>query len=93
MVVKDLHCDFITGNNFIKENSVILDYTAKTIMLQKKYTVPETSKSLVLPTQPNNLILQNNHINVLVPGRDLQLLVPHSDDTLLAVQACHQNKY
>ena len=92
IVVKDLHCDFIAGTNFIKNNKVIQDFDSKTITVHKKYTVSETSRSLVLPTQPNNLVLQNNHINVLVPGRDLDLLVPHSDDTLLAVQACYQNK-
>ena len=92
IVVKDLHCDFIAGTNFIKNNKVIQDFDSKTITVHKKYTVSETSRSLVLPTQANNLVLQNNHINVLVPGRDLDLLVPHSDDTLLAVQACYQNK-
>ena len=92
IVVKDLHCNFVGGNNFIKENSVIQDLNARTISIHKKYTVSETSKSLILPTQPNNLILQNSHLNVILPGQAVAVPVPHQDDTQVAVQPWHQNK-
>lgn len=92
IVTKDLHCNFVAGNNFIKANSVIQDFNSKTITVHKKYNVPETSKSLILPTQPNNLILQNNHLNVILPGQQVDVQVPHQDNTLIAVQPWHQNK-
>ena len=92
IVTKDLHTDFIAGNNFIKENKVIQDFDANTITVHKKYTVPETSRDMILPTQPNNLILSNNHIDVLLPGGELRFTVPHLDETMLAVQPYHQNK-
>jgi hypothetical protein len=92
IVTKDLHCEFVAGNNFIKENSVIQDINAKTITVHRKYTVSETSKSLILPTQPNNLLLQNNYLNVILPGQEVEFPVPHEDNTVLAVQPWHQNK-
>ena len=93
IVVKDLHCSFVGGNNFIKENSIIQDLNARTISIHKKFTVSETSKSLILPTQPNNLILQNSHLNVILPGQEVAVPVPHQDDTQIAVQPWHQNKH
>ena len=92
IVSKDLHCDFVAGNNFIKENAIIQDFNAKTITVHKKYTVSETSKSLILPTQPNNLVLQNNHLNVILPGQDVKIPVPHANNTMLAIQPFFQNK-
>ena len=92
IVTESLHCPFVAGNNFIKENSIIQDFNAKTISVHKKYVISETSKSLILPTQPNNLLLQNNHLNVILPGQEVQFSVPHDDDTILAVQPWHQNK-
>ena len=92
IVTKDLHCDFIAGNNFIKGNKVIQDFDAHTITVHKKYCVPETNKALILPTNLNNIILQNNQISVLLPGGQFQLPVPHSDNTTLAVQSWHQAK-
>ena len=44
IVTKELHCDFVAGNNFIKENSIIQDFKNKTITVKKKYTIPETNK-------------------------------------------------
>ncbi len=92
IVTENLHCPFVVGNNFIKENSIIQDFNAKTISVHKKYVVSETSKSLIMPTQPNNLILKNNHLNVILPGQEVQFSVPHNDDKILAVQPWHQNK-
>ena len=92
IVTKNLHCEFVAGNNFIKENSVIQDLNSKTISVHKKYTIAETSKSLILPTQPNNLLVQNNHLNVILPGQEVNLPVPHQEHTVLAVQPWHQNK-
>ena len=92
IVTKELHCDFVAGNNFIKENSIIQDFENKTITVKKKYTIPETNKQLILPTQPNNLILQNNHIQVLLPGQELQQAVPHPENTVISVEPWFQNK-
>lgn len=92
IVCKDLHCNFVAGNNFIKENAVIQDFNAKTITVHKKYTVSETSKSLILPTLPNNMILQNNHLNVILPGQEINIQVPHPENTKLAIQPFFQNK-
>ena len=92
IVCRDLHCEFVAGNNFIKENAVIQDFNAKTITVHKKYTVSETSKSLILPTLPNNMILQNNHLNVILPGQEIEIQVPHPEQTKLAVQPFFQNK-
>ena len=92
IVTQNLHCNFVAGNNFIKENSIIQDLNAKTISVHKKYTVAETSKSLILPTAPNNLLLQNNHLNVILPGQDIPLSVPYQDSTQLAIQPWYQNK-
>ena len=92
IVVKNLHADFVGGNTFIKENQVLQDFNKRTICVHRKYTVPETSPSLILPTQPNNLLLQNNHISVILPGQSIQYSVPHQESTTLAVQPWHQNK-
>lgn len=92
IVTRNLHCDFVAGTNFMKENSVIQDITSNSITVHKKYTVSETSKSLILPTQPNNLLLQNSHLNVILPNKEIEIKVPYKDDTLLAVQPWHQNK-
>ena len=92
IVVINLHADFVGGNNFFKENQVIQDINNRSICVHRKYTVPETSPSLILPTQPNNLLLQNNHISVILPGQSVQYPVPHQDSTTLAVQPWHQNK-
>ena len=92
IVSKDLHCDFVGGNNFFKDNSVTQDINNKTISVHKRYTVPETNKLLILPTAMSNMIIKNNHINVVLPGNTVQYPVPHPDDELLAVQPCFQNK-
>lgn len=92
IVVKDLHADIIGGNNFIKENKIIQDLDLKTITVHKRYTVPETSPSLILPTLPQNFLLQNNNINVVLPGQSVRIPVPHPDQTTLAVQPWHQSK-
>ena len=92
IVCKDLHCDFVAGNNFMKSNSIIQDLNAKSISVHKKFVVSETSKSLILPTEPNNLLLQNSHLNVILPGQKVDLQVPHKDDTILAIQPWHQNQ-
>ena len=92
VVTKDLHCSYIAGNNTIKENSIMQDFNAKTIIVHKKFVVPETSKSLILPTQANNILLQNNKINVIFPGGAVEYEVPHKDNTVLAIQPFHQNK-
>ena len=91
IVVKDLHCDFVGGNNFIKDNGVIQDLANKTITLHKKFVVPETNKMLILPTA-SNMILKNNHVNVVLPGQTVKYSVPHSDQQHLAVEPCFQNK-
>ena len=92
IVTKELHCDWIAGTNFIKQNSVMQDFNSKTIIIHKKYVVPETSRSLILPTQANNIVAQNNKISVLFPGASIDYQVPHSDLTKLAVQPWFQNK-
>ena len=92
IVCKDLHCDFVAGNNFMKTNSIIQDLNAKTISVHKKFVISETSKSLILPTEPNNLLLQNSHLNVILPGQNIDLQVPHKDDTILAIQPWYQNQ-
>ena len=92
IVTRNLHCDFVAGTNFMKENSIIQDINSNSITVHKKYTVSETSKSLILPTQPNNLLLQNSHLNVILPNKEIEIKVPHKDETLLAVQPWHQNK-
>ena len=92
IVTKELHADIIGGNNFILDNKIIQDFDQKNILVHKKYTVPETSPSLILPTQPNNLLLQNNFINVLLPGQSINYDIPHAESTTLAVQPWHQNK-
>ena len=92
IVTKDLHCDFVAGNNFFKENAVTQNIEKHNILVHSKYIIPETSKNLILPTVPNNLILQNNHVEVLYPGETLKHPVPHPDHSILAVQPFHQNK-
>ena len=92
IVTQHLHCDFVAGNNFIKENSIIQDLNAKSITIHKKYNVSETSKSLILPTEPNNLLLQNNNINIVLPQQEIPFQVPFKDNTMLAIQPWHQNK-
>ncbi len=92
IVVKDLHTDFIGGNNFFKDNQILQDISNKTISVHKKFTVPETNKLLILPTVATNMILKNNHINVVLPGKSVLYPVPHPDDEILAVQPCFQNK-
>ena len=92
IVTKNLHCDFVAGNNFIKENFIIQDLKNKTIKVHNKFTVPETNKQLIMPTTANNTIVQNNHISVLLPGQTISYNVPHQDETLLAIQPWFQNK-
>ena len=92
IVVKDLHTDFIGGNNFFKDNNILQDINNKTITVHKKYTVPETNKLLILPTAAPNMILKNNHINIVLPGNSVQYPVPHPENEVLAVQPCFQNK-
>ena len=92
IVTKDLHCDFVAGTNFMKENSIVQDFTNNTIKIHNKYTVPETNKHIILPTTPNNHLIQNNHISILLPGQQIEYSVPHQDDTILAVQPWFQNK-
>ena len=92
IVTKNLHCDFVAGTNFMMQNSIIQDFNSKSIIVHKKFNVPETSKSLILPTEPNNLLLQNSHLNVILPKKSVQLKVPYKESTLLAIQPWHQNK-
>ena len=91
IVTKDLHCDFIAGTNFLKENNVIQDIANRSITIHKKYTVPETNKMLILPTS-SNIILKNNNVNVVLPGRTVQYPVPYPDQETVAVEPCFQNK-
>ena len=91
IVTQNLHCDFVAGNNFFKENEVTQDINNKTITINGKYTVPETNKMLILPTS-SNMILKNNSVNVVLPGQEVQYKVPHQDQEVLAVQPCFQNK-
>ena len=92
IVTKDLHCDFIAGTNFMKENNIIQDFSNNNIKVHNKYTVPETNRHLILPTNPNNHLVQNNHISILLPGQQIEYTVPHQDNTILAVQPWFQNK-
>ena len=92
IVTTDLHTDFVAGNNFFHENMVTQDITNKSITVLKKYTVPETNKSIILPTSNSNIVLKNNHVNVVLPGQSIQYPVKHHEDQMLAVQSFHQNK-
>lgn len=96
IVVQDLHCSFVGGNNFIKENKIVQDINNKNIVIDNKYTVPETNRMLILPTSAstptNNLIVKNNHVNTVLPGQAILYKVPHEEHQLLAVQPCHQNR-
>ena len=49
IVTKDLHCNFVAGNNFFMENQVVQNISNATINLHKKFNVPETRKTLILP--------------------------------------------
>ena len=96
IVVNDLHCEFVGGNNFITENNIIQDIKNKNIVIDNKYTICETNRMLILPTNTanssNNLIVKNNHVNTVLPGQSVTYRVPHEDHQTLAVQPCHQNK-
>lgn len=92
IVTKDLHCDFVAGNNFIKHNGIIQDINNKTIKVHNKYTVAETNKLLIMPTTPHNHLIQNNHVNVLLPGQHLMCSVPHHEATVVSVEPWFQNK-
>ena len=92
IVTNELHTDFVAGNNFFQENDVIQDISNKSITVHKKYTVPETSKLLILPTSTNNTVLHNNHMNVVLPGQSVIYPAQHQEDQLLAVQPCPQAK-
>ena len=91
IVATNLHCDFIAGTNFMKENNVIQDIANRSITIHKKYTVPETNKSLILPTS-SNMILKNNHVKTVLPGRSVQYPAPFPDQEIVAVEQCFQNK-
>lgn len=92
IVTKDLHCDFVAGNNFLKDNAIIQDISNKTITVNKKYTVHETNKALILPTCPTNSVITNNNINVLYPGHDVTYKIEQEDASVVAVQPWFQNK-
>ena len=92
IIAKDLHCDFVAGNNFFLENKVTQDIDNRTITIHKRYTIPETNKTLILPTVMSNLILKNNNIKVVLPGNAVPYQVPHQNGQTLAVQPCFQNK-
>ena len=92
IVTENLHTDFVGGNNFLKENNITQNINEKNVIIQGKYTVPETNKNLILQTCPNNLILQNNHVNVLFPGQSIMQPVPHPNNSILAIEPCQENK-
>ena len=92
IVTRELHTNFVAGNNFFQENEVTQDISNKSITVHKKYTVPETNKLLILPTSANNTILHNNHMNVVLPGQSVSYPTQQQEDQVLAVQPCPQSK-
>ena len=91
IVTKNLNFDFLGGNNFLLENQIIQDLQNKTITIHKKFTVPETNKTLALPTA-QNFLAKNNSIQSLNPGQSIKYDIPFPKNTIVAVSPWFQNK-
>ena len=92
IVTKDLHCDFVAGNNFFKENKVSQNISSGTITVHNKYTIPETNKSIILSTLPANKLIKNNSMKIVLPGQTVSYAVPHREGQNITVEPWFRNK-
>ena len=86
IVMKELHTNIIAGNNFILDNKVKQDFSAKTITIHNKYVVPETNRNTELPTNPINTVFSVPINSVILPKQSKDVQVPYEDSTTLLVE-------
>ena len=86
IVMKDLHTNIIAGNNFILDNKVKQDLSAKTITVHNKYVVPETNRHTELPQYPMNTIIHAPINTIILPKQSTDIRVPHNEGDVILVE-------
>ena len=86
IVMEQLHTEVIGGNNFLKDNNIRQDITARTITINNKYVVPETNRNTELPVNPINTIITIPKATVMLPNQTINLQIPQVENKTVFVE-------